>query len=80
MIGPFCACSMASVIVSGLRTFPLAGSHFGPVTGPSFSQVPLHFHPRNSFRQDQLWVRDVIVEWQLHPSLYVLSSCWRWAL
>jgi hypothetical protein len=48
--------------------------------GSSFPQVPLHFHPCNSFRQEQLWVRDVTVGWQPHPSLDVLSSCWRWAL
>jgi len=51
-------------------------SHFGPVTGPSFPQAPLHFHPCNSFRWKQLWVRGVTVEWQPHPSLDVLSSCW----
>ena len=33
---PFCECSIASVIVPGLGTSPLAGSYFGPVTGPSF--------------------------------------------
>jgi hypothetical protein len=36
MIDPFCEHSIASVIVSGLGTSPWAGSHFGPVTGPSF--------------------------------------------
>jgi hypothetical protein len=45
--------------VSGLRTSPWAGSHFGPVAGPSFPQAPLHFRrPCNSFRQEQLWVCD----------------------
>lgn len=43
----------------------------------SFPQAPLHFHPGNSFSQEQLWLRDVTVGLQLHPSLYVLSSCWR---
>ena len=47
-------------IVSGLGTCPCAGSHFGPVAGPSFPQAPLHFHPCNSFRHKQLWVRGVI--------------------
>jgi hypothetical protein len=27
-----------------------------------------------------IMVRDVIVEWQAHPSLDVLFSCWRWVL
>jgi hypothetical protein len=56
---------MDSVIVSGLGTSPWARSHFEPVTGPSFSQAPLHFHLCNSFRQEQVWVRDVTVKWQL---------------
>jgi hypothetical protein len=50
MIGPFCEHSIASVIMSGLRTSPWAGSHFGPVPGPSFPQPLLHFHLCNSFR------------------------------
>jgi hypothetical protein len=66
--------------VSGLGTFPWTGSHFGPVTVPSFPQAPLHSHPYNSNRQEKLWVRDVTMEWQPHPSLDALSSCWRWAL
>jgi hypothetical protein len=45
---PFCESSIASVIVSGLGTSPWAGSHFGPVTGPSFPQAPLHFYPCSS--------------------------------
>jgi hypothetical protein len=49
---PFCKCSITSVIVSGLGVSPWAGSHFGPVTGPSFPQAPLHFHPCNSFRHE----------------------------
>jgi hypothetical protein len=77
---PFCECSMASVILSGLGTSPWSGSHFGPVAGPSFPQVPLYFYPCNSSRQEELWVRDVTVGWQPHPSLDVLSFCWRWAL
>ena len=67
-------------LVSGLGTSPWARSHIGPVVGPSFPQAPLHFHPCNSFRQEQLWVRDVTVGWQPHPSLDVLSSLCRWAL
>jgi hypothetical protein len=59
---------------------PWAGSHFGPVAGPSFSQAPFHFHLCNSFRQEQLWVRYVTVRQQHHPSLDVLSFCWRWGL
>jgi hypothetical protein len=66
--------------MSGLGSSPWARSHFVPVAGPSFPQAPLHFHPWNSFGQEQLWVRDVTVRWQPHPSLDVLSSCWRWAL
>jgi hypothetical protein len=62
--------------VSGLGSSPGAGSHFGTVTGPSFPQAPLHFHPCNSFRQEHLWVRDVTVEWQPNPSPAVLPSCW----
>ena len=44
--------SIASVIMSGLGASPWAGSHSGPVTGPSFPQAPLHFHPCSSFRQE----------------------------
>jgi hypothetical protein len=51
----------ASVIVSGLGTSPWAGSQFGPVAGHFFPQDPLNFHPCNSLRQNQLWVRGVIV-------------------
>jgi hypothetical protein len=55
-----------------------------PILGLSLDspppQVPLHFYPCNSFRQEQLWVRGVIVGWQPHPSLDVLSSCWKWTL
>jgi hypothetical protein len=39
-------------------------------------QAPLHFQPCNSFRQEQLWVRDMTVGWQPQPSLDTLSSCW----
>jgi hypothetical protein len=80
LIDPFFEHSIASVIVSGLGTSPRAGSHFGPLCGPSFPQAPLHFHPCNSFRQEQLWVWDATVEWQSHPSVDALTSCWRWAL
>jgi hypothetical protein len=66
--------------VSGLGTSPWAESHFGPDTGPPFSQAPLHFHPCSCFRQEQYWVRVVTVGWQPDPSLDALSSCWRWAL
>jgi hypothetical protein len=59
-------------MVSGLGTSPRAGSYFGPVTGPSFPQAPVHFHPYYSFRQEQLWVRDVTMGWQPHPSLVFL--------
>jgi hypothetical protein len=44
-----------------LETSTWAGSHFGPVTGPSFPQAPLHFQPCNSFSQEKLWVRIVPV-------------------
>jgi hypothetical protein len=67
-------------MVSGLGTSPWAGSHFGPVAGPSFPQASLHFHPCNSFRQEQLWVRVVTVGWFPSPSFDALSSWWRWAL
>jgi hypothetical protein len=66
--------------MSGLGSSSWAGSHFGFVAGPSFPQAPLHFHPCNSFRPEQLWVRDVTVGWQPYPSLDVLSSWWRWVL
>jgi hypothetical protein len=55
--------------VSGLGTSPSAGSHFWPLGGPSFPQAPLHFHPCNFFRQEQLWVRVVTVGWQPLPLL-----------
>ena len=63
--------SIASVILSGLGTFPWAGSHFGPVTEPYFPQDPFHFHPCNSFRLEELWVRDESVGWKPPPSLDV---------
>ena len=72
---PFCEHSIASIIVSGFGTSPSAGSNYGPVAGPSFPQAHLHLHPCNSFRQEELWVREVTVGWQPHPSLHVLSSC-----
>jgi hypothetical protein len=59
MIGPFCEHSIDLVIVSGLETSSCTGYHFGPVSEPSFPQAPLHFHPCNSFRQEQLCVRVV---------------------
>ena len=80
MIGPFCECSIASVIVLQLGAFPGAGSHLGPVAGPYFPQVTRNFHPCSSFRQEQLWVRVFTVGWQPLPSLDALSSCWRWIL
>jgi hypothetical protein len=67
---------MASVKVSGLEL----DSTFGSVSGPSFPRDSLHFHSCSSFRQEQLWVRDFTVGWQLHPFLDTLSFCWRWAL
>jgi hypothetical protein len=51
---------------------PWAGSHFGPVAGPSFPQAPLHFHPCNSFGQEQLWVRVLTMGW---PPLPLLMLC-----
>jgi hypothetical protein len=39
-----------------------------PWAGPSFPHAPLHFYPCNSFKQEQLWVRDVTVGWQPPPS------------
>jgi hypothetical protein len=38
------------------------------------------FHPWSSFRQEQIWVKLLTVEWKYPPSLVALSSCWRWAL
>ena len=35
-----------------------------------FLSGSLHFHPCNSFRQEQLWVRDVTVGWQPHSSTW----------
>jgi hypothetical protein len=55
--------------VSGLGASPWAGAHFGPVTGLSFPQDPLHLHPRSSFRQDQLCVRDLTVDGNPIPHL-----------
>ena len=67
--------------MSGLGPDPL---ELDPTLGLSlyllFPQDPLHFHPCNSFRQEQSQVGDVTVGWQPHPSLDVLSSCWMWAL
>jgi hypothetical protein len=47
------------------------------VSGPSFPQAPLCFHPCNSFTQEQLWVRNEALRWPFSPSLDALSSCWR---
>jgi hypothetical protein len=80
VIDPYWELSIASVIVSGLGTSPWPWSHFGPVAGSSFPQAPLNFHLCNSFRQEQLWVRDVTVEWQPYHSIDVLPFCWRGAL
>jgi hypothetical protein len=60
-----CWVSIASGIVSGLGNSFWARSYFGPVAGPSFPQDPLHFHPCNSFRLEQLWVRVITVGWHL---------------
>jgi hypothetical protein len=70
MTGPFLWVlhSIALVVVAGLGTSLWAESHFGPIAGPSFPQASLHLHSSNSFTQEQLWVRDVTVGWQLHPS------------
>ena len=68
------------IVKSCLHLRPHFGFHFEPAARPSFPQALLHFHPCNSFRQEQLWVRVVTVGWQPHSSLDVLSSCWRWAL
>jgi hypothetical protein len=76
MLGPFFWVPH-SLINQSLEASSWAGSHFGPVTGPSFPQAPLHFHPCSSFRQEQLWVRVLTVGWQTPPSFYALSSCWR---
>ena len=48
----FCECSIASIIVSGLRTSPWAGSNTGPVAGSHFRQGPLHFHSCSSFSRN----------------------------
>jgi hypothetical protein len=77
---PFCEHSIVSVIVSGLGTFPRAGSRFGPVFGPSVPQDSLHFYPCSSFRQEQLWVRVLTIGWQPPSSFEVLSSFWRCVL
>ena len=50
----FCDNIMASVIVSGLGASSWALSQFWPVTGPSFSQPLLHFHPCSFFRQEPI--------------------------
>jgi hypothetical protein len=77
---PFCEHSLASVIVTGFRTSPWAGSHFRHITRPSFPQVSLYFDPCNSFKQEQLWVRVVAMGWPPSTSFDALSSWWRWAL
>jgi hypothetical protein len=59
ILGPFCECSIASVIVSGYWTW--VGPLFGPVPGLYFPQAPFYFHPCNFFRQEKLWVRVVTV-------------------
>ena len=64
----------------GLGVSPWARSYFEPVTGPSFPQAPPHVHPWSSFRQEQLWVRDLIVGWQPHSSVGDPSFCWMWTL
>jgi hypothetical protein len=77
MIDPFLRALHSLSNSVRLGTSPWAGSHFGPVAGPSFLQSPIHFHPCNSFKQELLWIRDVTVGWQPHPSLDDLSSYWR---
>jgi hypothetical protein len=67
MIDPFCECSIASVIVSGLGTLEL-----DPTLGLLLDLLFLSSSPFlscNSFRQEQLWVRGVTVGWEPHPSL-----------
>jgi hypothetical protein len=66
--------------VSGLGTSLWAGFDSGPVAGSSFPQAPLHLHPCSSFRQEQLWVRNVTVGWSPPPSLDAMTSCWMWDL
>jgi hypothetical protein len=79
MLGPF-LWVLHRLGNSGLGTSRWAGSHFGPVAGPSFPQALLHFHPCSTFRQGQLWVRVLTVGWQPHLSFDALSLCCRWAL
>jgi hypothetical protein len=78
MIGPFlwalCSLNVRSWDLPS-SWIPLWDCHW-----PFFPQALLHFHPCSSFRQKQLWVRVLTVGWQPHPSLDVLSSCWKWAL
>ena len=69
-LAPFCELTIALVIVSVLGTSPWAGSHFGPVNGPSFLQVPLHFHPCNSFKnnyESDVWL------WHGNPIPHLMS-------
>ena len=67
--------------MSGLRAYPWATHHFGPIPRRSLPQVPLHFHPCLSFRQEQLWVRVVTLGCPSPSSSFdALSSCWSWAL
>ena len=57
MLGPFLWGFHSLTNGQALGPSPWAGSHFGPVSGPSFPQALLHFHSCSSFRQEQLWVR-----------------------
>jgi len=47
-------------------------------TQTKISAVKWHFMFLFSFRQEELWVRDLTVGQQPHPSLVALSFCWRW--
>ena len=80
LLGPFLWVLHSLINSVRFQASPWAGSHFGPVDGPSCHQAPLHFHPCSSFKQEQLWVRVVTVGWQSHSSLDVLSPCWRYTL
>jgi hypothetical protein len=62
-----------SLFVSAPSPVSWDQSQFGPVTGTSFPQASLHFHPCSSFKQEQLWVRVLTVGCPTHSSLETVS-------
>jgi hypothetical protein len=74
----FCKHSIASVILSDLGASHWAGTHLDRIAGPSFPQASLHFHPFNSFKLEQLWVK--ILTLLFHPLSLISWPVFLWVL